>query len=87
MNPAAAQRDRQRPPPDEIGAQSEFVDQLDGMTIAAEQVMVELVEPDAGFDLEAGGEAAGQRLALDDDDGPAALRKAPRNRQPEGSGP
>jgi hypothetical protein len=49
-------------------------------------VVVELLEPHPGLDLEAGGQAARQRLALDDGDAIAALREAERDDQPQRAG-
>jgi hypothetical protein len=46
-------------------------------------MVIELFEPGAGPNLEAGGQAAGQWLALDDGHAAAALRKSQPRGQPE----
>ena len=46
-------------------AQAKLRDQRDGARVGFEQVVVELLQPHARLDLEAGGQSASQRLALD----------------------
>jgi hypothetical protein len=56
------------------------------VAVAAEQGVIELVQPPARLDLEAGRQSAWQSLALDDNDVVSALGQSVRNRQAQGAG-
>lgn len=71
--------------PFQLGTQANLLDQAGDGAIGPEQVMIELLEPGAA-DLEAGGQATGQRLALEDGDTAASLREAQGYRQTGGPG-
>ena len=86
METAVAQRRRHRRLPLQPIAESALLDHRDGPPIRAEEVVIELLEPHARLDLEAGGEPTRQRLTLDDGDRVAALRQAERDGQAEGAG-
>ena len=86
MDRAVAEGHRQRPAPDEVVTQAELGDEADGVAVATEEVVVELLEPDPGLDLEAGGQATGDRLPLEDDHILAALGEPVGDGQAQGSG-
>jgi hypothetical protein len=81
MDAAATQRDGERPLPDQVLAQAKLRDEADGVAVATKEVVVELVQPDPGLQLEAGGQAPGDRLALDDHHPVAALDEPEGDRQ------
>ena len=87
MDLAITQRDRERPGPDQVVAQAELFDEADGEAIATEEVVIELVQPHAGLDLEACRQPARKRLALDQHHLVAALREPVGDGQAEGACP
>ena len=46
-------------------AEAELLDHRDRALVRPEEVVIELLEPDARLDLESGGQATWKRLALD----------------------
>ena len=86
VGPAVVERHGQGAAPKQLVAQAQLVDQPDGVAVRLEQVVVEAVEPDPRLDLEARGQPAGERLALEDDHLVAALRQAQCDGQAQGAG-
>src|SRR5439155_20456682 len=79
---AIAQDSRRRARPDQPIAEAKLVEQGDHPAIGLEEVVIELVEP-ARTDLEAGGEPAWLRLALEHRHAGAAYRQPARPDHPE----
>jgi hypothetical protein len=86
VRPPIAEDHRPRPNPAQVAPESELVDEANRSPIGLEQVVVELLEPRAGLDLEARREAARKAFSLDDDHRFAPLRQSQRGRQAEGPG-
>ena len=76
------QHDRPRPMPLQVVAQAQLLDEPDGVRVALEEVVIELLEPRAvrSGRLESPGQAAGHRLALQD------RHLVPTLRQPQRGG-
>jgi len=65
--------------------ETKLADQPDRGSIGGEQVVVELLQPDTGRDLEAAGEAARHQLALEQRHRVPPLGKPERGRETEGA--
>ena len=87
MEPTVAQDHCPRPVPGQVGAEPQLVDEVDGVMVGLEQVVVELLEPRPVVPAraEAGGKPSRDRLALKDGDSVAALREAQGGGQPQGA--
>ena len=87
MDLPVPQRDGQRSWPDQVVSQPKFFNEADGVAVASKEVVIELVEPHPGLDLESRREPSGERLPLDQDHLVAAQRQPVRDGQAEGAGP
>ena len=85
MDSPVAQCGRHRGLPLEPIAEPKFVDERNRATVRAEEVVVELLEPQPWLNLEPRGKASGKRLPLDDRDSVPSLPEPQRRGQAQGT--